>query len=187
MVVCACGGAASASVARPERTIGSRASLGRVAVSDDGPHVMSGGEEAARGALFALLEGLVSGDIESLRRVLAEEPCSVHSLRARSRVPDSLVPRRREIVLQQLMAGRRAAHLPEGMVLRDIVDPERVVVESAREMFNRTMPSPLEASDLVVHFDVDEAGARALQAVSTEGHGLIIVRVSTLGAHVVGL
>jgi len=187
IAVCACGVSVSTPAARSERTIGSRSSLARVPVLGDTPRVMSEGEDAARRALFALLEGLVSSDVEGLRRVIDAEPCSVHSLRASGRVPDALVPTRREVVLQRLIAGRRAASLPEGLVLRDVVDPERVVVETARERFTRLLPSPLEGSDLLVHFEVDEAGARALQAVSSEGRGLIIVRVSTLGALVVGL
>ena len=110
-----------------------------------------------------------------------------HSLRLGQRVPAAFTARRREDVVRGLLSAQRAARMPEGLSLRELVDPERVEIESARAAFERGTPGGLEPEDLVVRFHVDEQASRAFVAVANQGRGVIIVRIAPEGGQVVGL
>lgn len=178
-----------------ERLVMTRAALpratqprdSRLASQDETVRELGVGEDAARATLFALLDALLTGDVEASRRLLGEEPFNAHALRTDRERPDAFVLGRRDVVIQRLLAARRAARLPDGVAVRDVIDTDRIEIASARALFGDDLPGGLEPADLIVRFDVDETAGRALQAISAEGRGLIVVRVTTTGAFVVGL
>jgi hypothetical protein len=155
--------------------------------TESSTHALDQGSDVARATLFELLGAVVRGDAHAMRRLLVEEPLAIHSLRLGQRVPAAFTARRREDVVRGLLSAQRAARLPEGLSLRELVDPERVEIESARATFERGTPGGLEPEDLVVRFHVDEQASRAFVAVANQGRGVIIVRIAPEGGHVVGL
>lgn len=188
-----CGAASPPAGTHAEPTLASRTSLPRarprVGSSSEGGELtttIGQGEDAARAALFTLLDALVALDVETMRRLIGEAPLTAHSLRNGRNVPDEFVLGRRESFVQRLVASQRLGRLPEGLTLRDVVDPTHVVVMPARARFPDGVPRGLEPSDLLVRFSVDETGHRALSALATEGRGLIVVRIGSAGAQVVG-
>jgi hypothetical protein len=158
--------------------------LGRALAADEGSgsEVLDSGSDAARRALFDLLEAIVRGDEPALRRVLAEEPVGVEALRRGSPLPVS--PRRREDAIRTLLLVRRAGLLPDTLALWDLVDPSRVAIE--RVDVSRAPGGGLEPGDLIVRFEVDEVAWRAFGALAQAGRGVVVVRVEPEGARVVG-
>lgn len=158
--------------------------LGRALAADEGSgsEVLDSGSDAARRALFDLLEAIVRGDEPALRRVLAEEPVGVEALRRGSPLPVS--PRRREDAIRTLLLVRRAGLLPDTLALWDLVDPSRVAIERVDVL--RAPGGGLEPGDLIVRFEVDEVAWRAFGALAQAGRGVVVVRVEPEGARVVG-
>lgn len=158
--------------------------LGRALAADEGSgsEVLDSGSDAARRALFDLLEAIVRGDEPALRRVLVEEPVGVEALRRGSPLPVS--PRRREDAIRTLLLVRRAGLLPDTLALWDLVDPSRVAIE--RVDVSRAPGGGLEPGDLIVRFEVDEVAWRAFGALAQAGRGVVVVRVEPEGARVVG-
>jgi hypothetical protein len=145
------------------------------------------GTHIARATLFSLLEAVVRGDAHTLRRLLVEEPLAVHSLRTSQRIPLALGARRREEVVRSLLMAQRAARSIEGVALGDLVDPSRVVVETARDAFDDATLAGLEPQDLVIRFEVDELASRTFLALANQGRGLVVVSIAAEGARIVGL
>ncbi len=189
-----CSGAATTTTTAAEPTLATRTSLSR-ATAAPGERVPGGavttriveGEDVARAVLFELLDALITTDVEAMRRLLGEAPMNVHAIRASRNIPEEFVLGRREAVVQRLVLSQRAARMPEGIALRDVVRPSDVEISPAHRNFPDGVPGGLEPGDLIVRFHVDESAGRALQVVAAEGRGLIIVRVGTDGAHIVGL
>lgn len=183
-VALGCGAAPSRPAFASEPTLARRASLPRAAPE---AYVPSAGDDAARATLFALLEALLRDDLERLRRLIAPEPLSIHLLRSGRTAPQLLPPTRREVAIQRMTVARRAAPLPPGTTVRDIVEPTAVELARAAQTFGDALPEGLVASDVVVRFRVDDRAEAALRSLAVQGRGMIIVRVAPDGASIVGL
>lgn len=186
-----CGGA-STRVAAGEPLVEERTLVRRAAAPSEvggagGAIAAAAGSDAARALLYELLDAVIHEDADALRRVIAEEPWSVHALRLDHAAPRVLAPLRREVALQRILASRRASHLPEDARAGQLVAPEGVVITPVRDVFVDGAPDGLDPSDLVVRFGVDEEGARALLAFALHGRGVVVVRLAPDGARIVGL
>ncbi len=165
-----------------------------VPVATSAEHSPSAREHGARdhssislesGAAIALLEALVVAvrdeDAVQITRCFAPETIQLGHTNTLT-----TTRMRQELAVQRVLGARHASGLAASTGIDAMIDRTSIRTSYARERFS-TLPSGIQANDIVLRFRVRPLAERALLAIALRGEGLLVVRLMTTRAQIVAL
>lgn len=152
---------------------------------EHGAHARDSEMSLQSGAAVALLEALIVAvrdeDAIEITRCFAAEPIQLGHTNALT-----TTRMRQDLAVQRVLGARHASGLAQATSLDAMIDRTSIQTTYASERFP-TLPSGVHDDDIVLTFRVRPLAERALLAIALRGEGLLVLRLTTTGAHIVAL
>ena len=152
---------------------------------EHGSRAYDPGVSLQSGAAIALLEALIIAvrdeETVEIMRCFAQEPIQLGHTNtlATTRI-------RQDLAVQRVLGARHASGLPQATPIDAMIDRASIATSHASERFP-ILPAGVHDTDIVLTFRVRPLAERALLAIALRGEGLLVLRLTTTGAHIVAL